>query len=125
MSGMRKRFRRVLPRLRLERLEERWPPAVLSLRIGLGSSSVADTGIAAATPDTPQGSGAAILVEASAQGPARQGLVRFDALFGSGAGQIPIGSTITSASLAVWVGQSASTLAPIELHRMLTAWNPA
>src|SRR5262249_33106715 len=71
------------------------------------------------------GSSAAILVEAGAQGPARQGLVRFDTLFGSGSGQIPIGSTITSASLTVWVGQGASTLATIELHRMLAAWNPA
>ena len=74
---------------------------------------------------TPAHAGASILVEAAASGPTRQALLRFDSLFGSGAGQIPIGSTIASASLVLWVGQGASTLAPVELHRMQIPWNAA
>jgi hypothetical protein len=111
-------------RLRLEALEARIPPAVLSFRVGDGGL-VADTEITALAPNTPQGSAPTMGVEAAAGGPTRQSLVRFDNLFGAGPGQIPIGSTIQSASLTFWSGQSASTLAPISLHRLLVPWNPA
>ncbi len=51
----------------------------------------------------------------------KQGLIRFDNIFGSGAGQIPLGSTITSATItANFDDQSGSTFA---VNRMLVSWS--
>jgi serine protease AprX len=50
-------------------------------------------------------------------------LVRFDNLFGTGAGQIPNGSTITSATLRVTTVSNGSTSGATNLHRMLRAWD--
>ena len=51
-----------------------------------------------------------------------QGLIRFDNIFGSGPGQIPVGSTINSASLSMDVTDPSAPGASIELHRMLVSW---
>ena len=52
-----------------------------------------------------------------------QGLIRFDNLFGNGAGQVPVGSTIISASLTVNVTNTSSAGATVGLHQMLVNWS--
>ena len=52
-------------------------------------------------------------------------LVRFDNVFGTGAGQIPAGSTITAATLRVTTVSDGSTAGATSLHRMLSAWTPS
>jgi hypothetical protein len=106
-------------RLRCESLEDRTQPSVLSFRGGL------DTQILATAPNQTAGAAPAVGADTVASGPQRQALLRFDNLFGTGPGQIPPGSTINRASLALWVGTPAGTAAPIELHRLNVAWDPA
>ncbi|OWY63865.1 hypothetical protein B7486_50565, partial [cyanobacterium TDX16] len=50
----------------------------------------------------------------------RQVLLRFDNIFGNGVGQIPLGSTIQSATLTVMITNASLTGA--SLHRMTQAW---
>ena len=52
-----------------------------------------------------------------------QGLIRFDAIFGNGAGQIPLGSTINSATLTIEAIDPSSAGAAITLHKMLANWD--
>ncbi len=54
--------------------------------------------------------------------PTTQTLIRFDDLFGTGPGQIPYGSYITSASLTVNVNNVSDPGATIGLHAMLSSW---
>ncbi len=61
-------------------------------------------------------------IELSVDGNAAHTLIRFDNLFGAGPGQIPLGSTIISASLEFDVVDAASSNANIGLYRMLTGW---
>jgi hypothetical protein len=68
---------------------------------------------AAVTPlnvdgDDPSGSGQAV-----------QTLLRFDNLFGTGAGQIPSGATLQSATLQLQVTNAGASM---NLHRMLVPW---
>ncbi len=55
---------------------------------------------------------------------AEQGLVRFGDLFGSGAGQIPAGSTITNASLSVFVSHRNDTepASVVGLYKVNANW---
>jgi hypothetical protein len=50
-----------------------------------------------------------------------QALIRFQNLFGGGTGQIPLGATITSASLVLNVSNNATTA--LTVNRMLVDWN--
>jgi len=50
----------------------------------------------------------------------RETLIRFENIFGNGAGQIALGSTITSATLTFSERSGGGTTS---LHRMLTSWN--
>lgn len=55
-----------------------------------------------------------------------QGLIRFDNIFGAGAGQIPIGSTIISASLEMTTGTGGNASAlggGPTIHQMLMNWD--
>jgi hypothetical protein len=55
--------------------------------------------------------------------PAREyGLLRFDGMFGSGPGQIPVGSNVLSASLTISFFNVTSG-APGELHESATVWS--
>ena len=78
-----------------------------------------DTSITATSPGTSNG----LLTTVTVGGPsAHTGLIRFDNLFGNGAGQIPLGSTITSASLQLNVTSGTAVDSTIALHRVLTTW---
>jgi hypothetical protein len=52
-----------------------------------------------------------------------QGLLRFDNIFGTGAGQIPLGSTITAATIQFRITSSTDT--QVTFHRMLRTWSQA
>ena len=52
------------------------------------------------------------------------GLLRFDGLFGNGAGQIPVGSTITSATLTIVVS-NASTVTAATISEVAVDWTEA
>ncbi|MDX1930867.1 MAG: VCBS domain-containing protein [Pirellulaceae bacterium] len=56
--------------------------------------------------------------------PNNDAIIRFDNLFGSGAGQIALGSTIQTASLSIYVTDPDSN-DTINVHRMLTNWSEA
>jgi len=81
-----------------------------------GYSSVHDTWISPATPNSPANTTTYMQV-----GNGRQALVRFENLFGNGPGQVPAGATILSAKLTMPVGGDKS-VDTFSLHRMLTAW---
>ena len=52
-----------------------------------------------------------------------QQLIRFDNIFGVGLNQIPLGATITSATLTFYVTNETNGTATVGLHRMLSAWS--
>jgi hypothetical protein len=57
--------------------------------------------------------------EPAGTGKKTQGLLRFDNIFGNGASQIPIGSTITSATLKINITNQGTGMM---LHRMVSDW---
>ncbi|MDH3292758.1 MAG: CSLREA domain-containing protein [Acidimicrobiia bacterium] len=85
-----------------------------------GYAGAVDTFVAADFPDTDEGANVELQMDASA---VAQGLVRFEGIVGNGAGQIPPGSTVTSASLTLHNRANASQAgAVLAAHRMLTSW---
>ncbi len=84
-----------------------------------GYAGTLDTELDSSAPNTDNGSNADIEVDGS---PSRQALVRFEDLVGNGVGQIPVGSTINSATLTIDVNNSTLT-GNIDLHRLLTGWD--
>ena len=86
-----------------------------------GYSGTQDTYVEENSPDTPRGTDTVVKVENSG-GTRQQGLIRFDNIFGGGAGQIPLGSIINSATLTVEVSNNSSAGAQIRLHRMKVTW---
>jgi hypothetical protein len=85
----------------------------------------ADIQLSESQPDTPLPAGGnpateGLLVDFDGGTANSQVLLRFDDVFGTGAGQIPVGSTIVSARLVVATlnGGDGGTL-----HRMLTSWD--
>ena len=82
-----------------------------------GPLQVEDAQMMAATPATPDGLGAAISVDGS---PHDHGLMKFPALVGGGAGQVPPGAVITSAALQVTCTDSGS---PVQLYRLTQDWS--
>ena len=92
--------------------------ATASFREGVGGYTGAqDTFLDEAAQDTDHGTDSRVGVESSQD---EQGLLRFDGIFGSGPGQIPLGATITSASLEVNVTNIGG--GDVRFHRMLQAW---
>lgn len=94
-----------------------------------GYSGAADTQLRASDADFAYGSEAEIGVDASDGGAPTQALLRFDAMFGIGAGQIPAGQVITSATLTVNVTSAGSGIRFHELLQPLNfatvTWNSA
>ena len=100
---------------------------VLNIQIGAarfqqgvdGYTGTEDTYVAANNPTTSYGNATSIITDDA--GSVEQGLIRFDNLFGSGPGQVPLGSTITNATLSVYVTDADSNDF-IDLHRMNATW---
>ncbi len=85
-----------------------------------GYTGTQDTYVSSAATSTAYGNANSVLVD----DPSQHGLIRFDNIFGSGGGQIAYGSTITSASLSIYV-TGTDNLDIVNVHRMLSAWTEA
>ena len=95
-------------------------PTTLSFQQGAsGYLSSADTYIDAALGS--QANASPFVIDGS---PVEQGLIKFDNIFGAGANQIPAGSTISSATLTLWVGTNTSDESSdtVSFHRLLHPW---
>ncbi len=71
-----------------------------------GYTGTEDTSINSSSANTSYGSQTTVVVDA----PTEQALLRFDNMFGGGAGQIALGSTILNASLSVYVSVPTRTI---------------
>ena len=87
---------------------------------GVSYSGTQDTSINSTVPGSSNGATTTVSVGGAASS---TGLIRFDSLFGSGPGQIPLGSTVHSASLRVNVTSGTSVESTISLHRVLANWS--
>ncbi len=85
-----------------------------------GYTGTQDTYVSSSATTTAYGNSSSVLVD----DPSQHGLIRFDNLFGSGGGQIAYGSTITNASLSVYV-TGTDNLDAVTVHRMFSAWTEA
>jgi hypothetical protein len=87
-----------------------------------GYSGTHDTWVSTGSPSINRGSEAEVIADDDSATDAA--LLRFEQLFGSGAGQIPWGATIESATLSVYVTDRDLADA-VSLHRMLVSWSEA
>jgi hypothetical protein len=78
-----------------------------------------DTQLSGADPDAVLGNEPEVSIDASDGGFPSQALLRFEGLFGSGAGQIAADSVITAATLTLNITSAGSGL---RLHEMLLPW---
>lgn len=85
-----------------------------------GYAGQVDTNLRGEDPGAPGGSLAEISIDASDGGFPSQGLLRFDGVFGPGAGQVGADRVITSATLTLQVTSAGSG---IRFHEMLQAWD--
>ncbi len=83
------------------------------------TTGAVDTMISAANADAAYGSASSLVVGGGGSAPTSQSLIRFDSLT---IGLIPPGAIITSAKLLL-SSSSDSSIAPINLHRMLVPWS--
>ncbi len=101
---------------------------VLSIQVGglrfqegvNGYIGTQDTYVTSNPGNSSFGSATTVMVD----DPSSHGLIRFDNLFGNGAGQIAVGSTITNATLSIYV-TATDNLDAINVHRMLSTWSEA
>ena len=86
-----------------------------------GYSGTMDTYIRGGRPNTQYNTAVSVLSDGSdSAGLEIQGLLSFANLFGSGPGQIPLGSTITSATLTITLSDGTNN--PIRFYRMNENW---
>jgi concanavalin A-like lectin/glucanase superfamily protein/slime mold repeat-containing protein len=96
-------------------------PTTVTFQQGVsGYAGAVDTFIASATPTAANGAAITITVDGS---PLQHVLIRFDGIIGNGAGQVPPGATIQSATLSVNVTNVSANAAGF--HRMLQSWSGA
>src|SRR5262245_27019992 len=128
---------RSLYRHRLDRvlqLEERAVPTVLTFQQGVEGTTdgspngffyagTQDVELQSANPTTNFGTNSSISVDRQDGAGARQGLLRFDDIFGPAASQIPFGSTINSAKLTVRISSASDVNAEMGFYRMKTPWS--
>ena len=84
-----------------------------------GYAGTADTYLRASEPDTVFGGESEVSIDASDGGMPSQTLLRFDNLFGSGAGQIGADRVIVSATLRLFITSAGSGM---RVHEMLVPW---
>jgi hypothetical protein len=109
-----------------EALEDRRLLAVTSFENGVASyNGTQDTGIFSIAPNVNFGTEVSISPDQQDANGVRQGLMRFDNIFGNGPGQIPLGSTINSATLELSVVNSSFSSMQMSFYRVLTPWSEA
>ena len=97
-------------------------PATMTFQHGVNAyAGTVDTYIDAALGS--QATTTPIVIDGS---PVEQVLLRFDGLFGPGANQVPVGSTISSATLTLRVGSGTNDQSEnaVNYHRLLHPWIP-
>jgi hypothetical protein len=92
----------------------------VTLKQGPAYSGTLDTTLYQAAPNQASGSATTLYVDGNA-GADTQTLLAFQGLFGTGPGQIPIGATITSATLTFNLVNASTTGG--SLYRMLLDWD--
>ncbi len=103
---------------RFEQLEPKLLLASIAFQQGVsGYSGTVDTMTSASNPAVIYSTAGSLNVHG---GPDTQGLLRFDNIVGDGAGQIPLASTILSATLELQVTNDGH---PVALHAMLQSWS--
>ncbi len=111
-------------RLSLEHLETRNLLATMTFQQGVGGyDGQQDTVIFSRDRDTNFGTEGHISADQQDFDNVRQGLLKFDDIFGNQPGQIPFGATINSATLEVFVQDSSNAAMQMSLYRMLTNWD--
>lgn len=109
--------------LRLEGLERRDLMAVAVFQQGLsGYDGQQDTVLYSREPSVNAGTEGSISPDQQDANGVRQGLVKFDDIFGTLPGQIPLGSTINSARLIVDVVNDSNASMQMSAYRMLLDW---
>lgn len=112
------------PNLGFESLESRQLLAVTSFQDGIGSyAGTEDTVLYSISPNSNFGSETSISPDQQDANGVRQGLLRFNDIIGSAPGQVPLGSTINSATLSVNVVNSSTAQFQMSLYRMLEDWS--
>lgn len=112
--------------MNFEALEDRRLLAVTSFENGVsGYSGTHDTGIFSIAPNVNFGTEVSISPDQQDANGVRQGLMRFDDIFGNLPGQIPLGSTINSAHLELSVVNSSFSSMQMSFYRVLTPWSEA
>lgn len=100
--------------------------------VGTVDTTLVDSDVAIGSPPnvqtfSPGNPDPARVSEVLLSGQNRQVLIRFDGIFGAGINQIPVGSSITSATLQIstWQSQDLSHFSNASqlLYRMVLAWN--
>jgi hypothetical protein len=91
----------------------------VTFRNGNNYSGTVDTSISPYSPDLAPGSATTLYIDLGSE--QNQTLLVFNDLFGSGPGQIPVGATITSATLTLNTVNPSATGA--SLYRMLADWS--
>lgn len=87
-----------------------------------GYSGASDTHVSSAYPTTSFATWTMNQVDYTSATAQEQSLLQFQNLFGSGAGQIPYGSEITSATLTLYVTNGGNR---VNFHRLLLPWTDA
>ncbi|MCC7474332.1 MAG: DNRLRE domain-containing protein, partial [Pirellulales bacterium] len=111
-------------RLSFESLERRELLAVTTFQFGAsGYEGQQDTVIFSLQPDSNFGTEGHVSADQQDFNAVRQGLIKFDDIFGDQPGQIPYGATINSANLELYVQDSSNAAMQMSLYRMLTDWD--
>lgn len=87
-----------------------------------GYTGAVDTFLEQGSPDAAHGADVRLVADGS---PLSQGLVRFDGIFGSGAGRVPPGGMIVSARLLQFTDSVSGNVSAnsMRAHRMLAPWS--
>jgi hypothetical protein len=123
-SRRRRSARKARPRRTFESLESRQMMAVTTFQHGVaGYEGTQDAVIFSQDRDTNFGTEGHISADQQDFNNVRQGLLKFEDIFGNGPGQIPFGSTINSATLDVFVQDDSNAAMQMSLYRMQQDWN--
>jgi hypothetical protein len=121
-KGIRRKQQRT-SRLSLEQLESRNLLATLTFQQGLNNyAGQEDTVLYSREPDVNSGTEGSISPDQQDANGVRQGLMKFNDIIGSQPGQIPLGSTINSATLIVDVVNPSFSSMQMSLYRMQQDW---
>ena len=110
--------------LTFENLEDRRLMAITTFQDGVGSyAGTEDTILYSISSDSNFGSETSMSPDQQDANGVRQGLMRFNQIIGSLPGQVPLGSTVSSATLTVSVVNSSTSQMQMSLYRMLEDWS--